>query len=209
MWPRPRCWRLVALWLWSTTRLRLDNTRCLQCSVRPTCPVTATCASWRSWIGKHRSWGCRQEIDESCWREVCCWLLGVGWWGCLWFSVFFHIVFVVLCSWWMILLLCGQWLAHRCFFMRSPSLASMEAGSTPTGPWAPTQVWTSSIRERPRQGWGRGNGDGKQAPVPKDIWRYDVVDYKAVFQLLVVKFDHPLPHLHQKLEVLNPVSMFA
>ena len=29
---------------------------------------------------------------------------------------------------------------HRCFFMRSPSLASMEVGSTPTSPWAPTQV---------------------------------------------------------------------
>ena len=104
MWPRPRCWRLAALWLWSTTRLRPDNTRCLQCSVRPTCPVTATCASWRSWIGKHRSWGCRHEIDESCWREVCCWLLGVDWWDFLNFSM----VFVVLCSWCMIWFLCGQ-----------------------------------------------------------------------------------------------------
>ncbi len=63
------CWRLVAPWQWSTTRLLLDSMRCLQSSAQPTFPATPTSSSWKSWTEKRQRLVCRSCSTRSPLRE--------------------------------------------------------------------------------------------------------------------------------------------
>ena len=74
--PRQRCWRSAAPWRWSTTRWHRGSTRCRPSSARPMWAATATCALWRSWTGKRRSWACR-----SAWLDGFGWFDGLIVWG--------------------------------------------------------------------------------------------------------------------------------